>query len=318
MISSVTVNGRESNAVLFGDMLVLVLEKGTNTIKFTLNSDVNISAISLDSASEISTIKAEDTYGLTLMSYNIRIDTDSGFKSWSQRKTHLANHIFSYSPDVICFQEVKKNQYNDLVTLIGEVYEVVWYARQGGSNPEGLAVAYKKTEFTEQSRTMFWLSETPEVESMGWDALSYLRIAVNVILKHNESGQMLNVFSVHLDSHHREACHKSMELVMSRAAEYDYPVYIAGDFNATDISYAYHVTDANYHDAKAVSPITDCGYTGSNWSGGIDKTGRPIDHIFVSPEYFIPTEYKICRDRWGDGYFHSDHFAIISRVLLIK
>lgn len=318
---TISVNGRFDRALMFdgSDKVVLFLEKGTNNIAFTLNTDLNLASVSFESAVSLSYIKAEDTYGLVLMSYNIRLDADSGFKNWAQRKAALAAHVLSYSPDVICFQEVKRNQYEDLVTLIGEVYEIAWYGRDTTvSNPEGLAVAYKKTEFTEVSRNMFWLSETPDVQSMGWDAYAYLRIAVNVILKHNESGQMLNVFSVHLDSHHRNACHKALELVMSRAAEQDYPVYIAGDFNATEISYAYHVTDVNYHDAKAVSPITDTGYTGSGWSGAVDKTGLPIDHIFVSPEYFIPREYIICRDRWGEGYFHSDHFAIVSKVLFVK
>lgn len=318
---AVSVNGRSDRALMFegSDKVVLFLEKGTNTIAFTLYSDLDLASVSFESAVSLSYIKAEDAFDLVLMSYNIRLDADSGFKSWAQRKTHLAAHILDYSPDVICFQEVMENQYNDLVTLLGDVYEIAWYGRDLTiSNPEGLAVAYKKTEFTEVSRGMFWLSETPDVQSMGWDAYAYLRIAVNVILKHNASGQMLNVFSVHLDGHQRNACQKSLELVMQKASQHNYPVYIAGDFNATDISYAYHVTDSNYHDAKVVSPIADTGYTYSSWSGAINNIGSAIDHMFVSPEYFVPQEYIICRDRWGDGYFHSDHFAIVSKVIFIK
>ena len=156
---------------------------------------------------------------------------------------------------------------------------------------------------------------------MGWDAQSHLRIAVNAIITHKESGQTINVYSVHLDGHAREACHKSMELVMERASQYDYPVYIAGDFNATDLSYAHYVTDSNYHSAQYVAPSTDfsgtAGFDGQ-WIGVPNYTKKAIDHIFVSPEHFVPLEYKPCRDKWGKGYLHSDHLAIVSRVLLLS
>ena len=293
----------------------LFLEEGANVISFNTSTTTNFKGIGFISTEEIKL--AEDNLTLDLMSFNIRTDADSGVKSWAQRKGALINSIITRNPSVVTFQEVKKNQYQDLAAGLTE-YTVVWYARQGGDNPEGLAIAYKTSEWNEVSRQRFWLSETPDVQSKGWGE-SYYRILVNVLLQHKATGQHLNVFSVHLGLV-AAAQVNGMQLILDEAAKYDYPTFIAGDFNCTDQSETYANTSAMFRDTQKYASITESGDTFQSWGSGLsDGKDYIIDFCFVSKEHFAALEFDICQDKWGDNdaNFLSDHFALITKVALL-
>ena len=296
----------------------LFLEAGTNVITFDTSTNTNFNGIGFQSTEEIRL--AGEKIDLNLMSFNIRQDTDSGVKAWSNRKDALIQLIIDANPSVICFQEVKKGQYNDLAAGLSD-YTVVYYGR-GGSTSEGLAIAYKNADWEEISRQRFWLSETPDVESKGWGA-SYLRIAVNVLLKHKTTGQYLNVFTVHLDFSTTPKVN-GIKLIMERAAEMseaagiDYPTYIAGDFNDQLGAEAYMEASKQYRDPRYYAPVTDFYTTGSKWGAASDtSTETIIDHIFVSKKHFTSNVFEVIRTRDETGFYPSDHFAVMAKVSLL-
>ena len=302
------------------EVATLFLEAGTNVISFKTANNTNFQGIGFVAASDVTVKLAEDKVDIDLMSFNIRQDTDSGVKAWANRKDDLIQMVIGYNPSVICFQEVKKNQGEDLTAGLADAgYEVVWYGRQTGSNPEGLAIAYKTDTWEKISESRFWLSETPDEMSKGWGA-TYYRICVNVLLKHKESGEHLNVFTVHLDFATTPQVN-GIRLIMERADEAGYPAYIAGDFNCDLTGSAYLAASEQYRDVRVYAPTTDFYTTCSGWGmedhTSLIPTEGIIDHCFVSKEHFVANTFEVLRTGLEDGFYPSDHYAIMAKVSLL-
>lgn len=242
--------------------------------------------------------------GYVLYSFNIRLDTALEWGTrWSDRREQVAAYIDGSGADVLCLQEVKISQYEYLRDNLTN-YSVVWYGRDSSADTEGLAVLYTD-EFEVERQTRFWLSETPDVQSVGWDA-QYPRICVNVLLRH-ESGDMLNVFNVHLDHIGDTSRTEGIKLVTERAESDGYPAVIAGDFNSGLSTDCYAAISEKFDDAKNAAD-SEGGYTYSNW-GMMTEGGDPIDHIFLSRDLTADV-YRVLYEFYGDGEYYSDHFAV--------
>ena len=118
---------------------------------------------------------------LRLLCYNVRLwtFTDMGDTAWNKRRPLIVEQILAKSADVICLQEVTEIQKNHFAEDLTEEYEMIWYGRDNLINTEGLAILYKKDKFDLVDSGVFWLSETPEEMSKGWDSSCY-RICVNI------------------------------------------------------------------------------------------------------------------------------------------
>ena len=330
LISSVKVNHKDGCCILSTEQVqftgsadwksfyvaTLFLDKGVNTITFSVARDINMAGISFDSLEEISIVPKSDKVDINLLTFNIRTDVDSGIKAWDSRKEALLQMVIDANPSVALFQEVKSTQIDDLEAILGAAAYTVIY------NGSGLAIAYKTDEWEKISESNFWLSDTPDVPSYGWGA-EYPRQCLNILLRHKLTGQYLNVFNVHLDFN-TLAKVNSMKLIMERAAAaseaagIDYPIFIAGDFNDGLGAEAYTETSKQYRDPRYYSAITDFGTTCSQWGAAIDTDHRGIiDHIFVSKDHFICNELQAIRTRLENNFYPSDHFAVMAKVSLI-
>ena len=266
--------------------------------------------------SQENNIKDDSNY--RVMSFNIRVAADSGVKSWKTRKTLVANHVLEKMPDVVCMQEVQRNQYQDLLQYLGDYYQIVYYERESGNNPEGLAILFTK-DFTLEEKSMFWLSETPEQMSKGWGA-SYYRICVNTLLK-NKDGNYLNVYNVHLDHQVALAQQNGMSLILDRIEEKgEFPTVVMGDFNVDSNDPTYKIIDEKMIDCRIEAPETDSGLTfngfGSqekNDAASEDSSKGPIDHCFVSND-ISPLKFVIFNEKSSKGYYISDHYSIMSVI----
>jgi len=331
IISSIKVNYDENNCVISSEevqftgeeswanfrVATLYLEKGVNAVTFSVEDNINIAGISFDSIEEISIVRECDTIDINLMSFNIRTGIDGGIKSWDSRKEALIKIVLDADPSVVCFQEVQPTQIDDLEVYLGAAsYEILYI--QG----DGTAIAYKINDWEKISESRFWLSETPDTPSKGWGA-QYSRTCINILLKHKLTGQYLNVFGTHLDFN-TTARSNSIKLIMERiaaaneAAGMIYPTFIAGDFNG-ELETAGHLeASTQYRDPRYYAPITDFYTTMSKWGEADDtSTSSVIDHIFVSPEYFVCHELEVIRTRDETGFYPSDHFAVVAKVSLI-
>lgn len=249
-----------------------------------------------------------------IMSFNIRLDTffDVKEKDWSSSRGALVcDYIKDSGADIICLQEVCRSQYEDISAALDGVYSVIYYERESGLNPEGLAILYTD-EFTLEESSRFWLSSTPDVESKDWGAAN-IRISVNAVLKHNASGLRLNVFTVHLDHISELSRENGLSLILEKAQQYDCPAILAGDFNTNETSECYAVVSSKLQDCRKVAPVTDEGLTYQNY-GMIKQTADslPIDFCFADRAFKV-FEFDI-KAETADGVYYSDHYAVTAKA----
>jgi len=254
------------------------------------------------------------TVEYSIMSFNIRVSTpqDTLDKSWLKRKDAVAEFINQSQTDVVCLQEVNADQAMNLMGYFSksEKYEVKYYPRDASS--EGLVMLYDKTVFELESDGKFWLSTTPEEQSKSWGS-QYIRICTNMLLRHKESGERLNVFNVHLDIS-QSAPPQQIKVVLDKVKESPYPAVVTGDLNCFFGSNCYNIISAEMQDCQQTALETDSGCTYNGWGTVADNAATPVDYCFASKENVKPLVFEICRDRWNEGSYLSDHYPIRTEI----
>ncbi len=252
----------------------------------------------------------EPTYNLTVMSYNIRtfaIEDSPAGNGWESRHDRVVSQIVQESPDVLGCQEVTIVHEATLrkeAKLAG--YEIIMDYRQ--STPEGLMFLYKKERFELVEAKKFWLSETPEEASVGWDA-SMERIGQLVTLKDKESGEIFNFINIHYD-HRGTVAQKQSSQVVKEYLKESMVNFVFGDFNIEKenegyVALAESLNDVKYVATKTMDEVTYNAY-------GKESQACAIDHIFVSKTGVDVLEYKVLNE-FVDGKYASDHYAVIGK-----
>ena len=136
---------------------------------------------------------------IKLISYNLRNSGGKdGDNAWMKRRHATPQMISQEAPDVFGVQEglIDQLQYIDA--------ECPQYARVGAARDDGaqqgetMAVYYLRDRFDLIDSGTFWLSETPDKVSRGWDGACN-RTVTWVELKDKESGKEFFYFNTHLD-----------------------------------------------------------------------------------------------------------------------
>ena len=250
------------------------------------------------------------------MSFNIRTTASESnpINNWDSRKAAVVAFINSCGADIMGLQEVKKTQYEYISANLASNYTMLNFPRENTSNPEGLAFIYDSTKFEFISSEKYWLSETPDEQSKGWGE-DYYRIAVVLVLRHIETGEIVKSINTHgpLED---EANVKAYELIMERSVKDGDPfVFLCGDFNAKPNEIGYVPVAAELQDCRVSADYSSARdhITFSGWGSYVD--GETPDHIidfcFVSKgDHINVKSYEVRTDRWGDGNLLSDHYAV--------
>ncbi len=195
-------------------------------------------------------------------------------------------------------------------------YDFVGVGREDGKEDgEFAAVFYLKDEFTASDSGNFWISETPDVPSKGWDS-ACTRVATYVKLTHKESGKEYIHFNTHLDHVGRIAQINGAKMIQEKAASFGgVPVVCTGDFNVLQGSDCYEtMISSNMGDARTMAPDTDDCYTFHGFKP--DEIQHIIDFVFVDKATVKPLRFKVI-NKLIDGEFYSDHNAVYADVELI-
>ncbi len=249
-----------------------------------------------------------DADTLRIMSFNIRC------LEYNKRKNIVPLLIMEYSPDSVGIQECTHQWYNNLTETLTE-YEFIGVGRDTGDTSalcgEMSAILFKKDKFNLVDSGTFWLSETPDEVSQGWDG-ACRRICTWVVLENKETGEQFAHVNTHLDHEGPEARVNGSQMVKSHALEFDMPTVVTGDFNFRNDTDLYKgMVDGGLWDVQTKAEDTMEGKTYHDYKGGED--GLPIDFIFVNEKVSEVLKYKIVRDKYN-GKYSSDHYPIYTDI----
>jgi endonuclease/exonuclease/phosphatase family metal-dependent hydrolase len=261
---------------------------------------------------------------LKIMSWNIRIltATDTGLIYWNNRKNEVAALVKRYQPDILGVQEIRNNrQQKELLQRLSD-YASISYGRDNynGTRGERLAILYNKKRFSHSEKGFFFLSETPEKVSTGWDAV-YNRICVWCKLTDNATNKTFYVFNTHFDHVGKIAREKSAKLITEKINEIagNFPVVLTGDFNATPADKNFYSnlkkTFIDSRESSRNEPVGTTGtFNGWNFSKSDFSESVRIDYIFVNKMKVL--NYSTINDKTNAGIYPSDHFPVIIHTII--
>jgi len=176
---------------------------------------------------------------LKVMTYNIRLSLESDKEnSWNNRKQETMALMSYYHPDYFGVQEAVPQQMTDIKTTLTD-YDYVGVGRDDGKNQgEYSAIFYDKNKLEVTKSGTFWLSETPEKPSRGWDA-AYNRVCTYAFFKIKKTGKQFLAMNLHFDHVGDVARVNSAKLILEKIKKLNpknVPLTLTGDFNLTDDS----------------------------------------------------------------------------------
>lgn len=254
--------------------------------------------------------KWESDYDVSIMSFNLRYDTEEdGKNQWKNRKQACVRMLKETLPSVFGIQEGLNNQLNYLKENL-TLYKCVGVARDDGhSSGEFNSVFYRKDKFELLDSGTFWLSETPDSPSMGWDA-ECRRIVTWAKLKDKVKSKAFFIFNTHLDHKGKTARKESAKLLVkkiSEIADENSPIFITGDFNMLIRNSSLNPVLDKYYSARRFAKYTDNKKSFNFF--GLWILSRNIDFIFYNNAKAL--SFKTVTEDYGADYI-SDHYPIIT------
>lgn len=247
-----------------------------------------------------------------VMSFNIRCWTflDLWKRSWFYRADLIIDNVSAVEADIIGFQEVTSGQYHYLKDNLQGYDSIITY-RDLMPWSEGCPIFFNANRYELMETKTFWLSDTPDKMSKGWDAANY-RICSYVVLWDKQTEKKLAVFNTHLDHRSEEARAKGLEVVTNRINQLEnIPIILLGDFNSTEDMGAYSYITNILSDTKYEAETRVAGNTYHNWGSKLE--GGPIDYIMISKDCFCISKYVVY-SKSHNGVFPSDHFPVYARM----
>ena len=254
----------------------------------------------------------EGSENLKVMSYNIRLGSGKdGTNSWALRYTATEEMLKDQKPDVFGVQEALDYQVHYIEDMCG--YESVGVGREDGKKEgEHMSFFWNKKTVSILKWGTFWLSETPQKPSKGWDAACF-RTATWALMKDKKTGKKFYFVNTHLDHEGKEAQKNGLKLIVEKIAEMNpegLPMVLTGDFNIEPSNPALADLDARMQSTRKIAQKTDDLTTYNGWG----KSSMMIDYIYVSGFSSCP-EYQTVTKRYADRKFISDHYPICATLI---
>lgn len=271
----------------------------------------------------LSSVNVKKAMKIRLYTNNIRFDNrriGRGEHYWEEREPLVSESIRIHTqpgPSVVCLQEVLHNQLNDILGNLNKAEKGEWdyYGvgrSDGKTKGEYSPILFKTADWKLVSSKTFWLSETPDKPSRGWDA-ALERIVTVVILKSVATGQKVKVLNTHYDHQGVVARRESSKLIMSKMDIGPEPAFLCGDFNTEPSDEPYHLLQGSgFKDSR----VQGEGYGYKTTFSGFNhdhEDNTIIDYIWagngtewqtygVLPNYF--------------EFYMSDHRPVIADYLI--
>lgn len=262
-------------------------------------------------------VEATIAQDIKAMSFNVKINGD-GYQSNDNRLPRVVEMIERHAADSVGVQEADKWWTDNLEKALPQYARVGTYRDDGISLGESCSIFYLKDKFELVESGDFWLSETPDTPSKGWDGGCF-RVVTYAILKDKSTGFVYAHFNTHFDNVGAKAKHESVPLLASRIARIapDIPVVLTGDFNTREGSEIYeNLLSCGLRNTKFLAEKYDDCATYHDYNPFVLNT-KPIDYIFVNG-YCSAVKSSIVDSDTVNLVYPSDHFPIIVEMTLFN
>ncbi len=245
------------------------------------------------SATSLAFAVAMNAQSLFVGTYNIRnhnSDDDREGNVWTTRCKVICDQMNFEDPDIFGTQEVLVGQLHDLIGSL-DGYAYIGVGRDDGKEDgEYSAIFYKKDRIELIRHDNFWLSETPDRPSLGWDA-ACIRICTWGEFRQKDTGFKFYYFNLHMDHVGTVARREAAKLAVKKIKEIakGAPVVLTGDFNVdqNDEIYTIFTTSGVLKDSYVCASHRFSENGTFNDFKPLLKSNSRIDHVFVSPAFDV-------------------------------
>jgi endonuclease/exonuclease/phosphatase family metal-dependent hydrolase len=223
------------------------------------------------------------------------------------RRPLIKAAVLDNKADIIGFQEVRPNWAQWFETDL-EGYES-YLVYRGAQQQEGTPIYWNPEKVEKLDCGHFWLSETPEIESMGWDARC-LRTALWALFRDKEENKEFVFVNTHLDHRGEQARINGIQLVCNFIKERfgNMPLILTGDFNAFPDSPTIQTANELLTDARTAFGIKEFEPT----FHGFKQLKSVIDYVYISDNIKC-TDFKTVI-KTKDGSIQSDHYGLLAEL----
>ncbi|WP_455586076.1 endonuclease/exonuclease/phosphatase family protein [Bacteroides sp.] len=250
-----------------------------------------------------------DETGITVCSFNIRgSNMDTGVNAWSNRKKMVIREFGNYQYDIVCMQEPLTDQIQDFLSI--GIYEWLGVSAQGTTDSDVFSpIFYNKTKLNVLDYGTFWLSETPDVVSRGWDG-KFPRICTWAKFRDIDNCRTFYVFNTHLDHVGEIAKLEGAKLICKKIKEMaaEEAVFITGDMNSTPDTSPIRTFLSEFINSRDIA-TEKSGPVGTAHSYGKLYPPSQIDYIFVNEYVSVTKAVTITKN--SDPVYMSDHYPIV-------
>ena len=267
------------------------------------------------------------TSSIRVMSYNVRLGVaKDGDNSWENRKEATPAMLEDVRPSVFGVLEAYDFQIAYILERCPE-YKSVGIGREDGiSKGEHMSLFYDSSRIKLKKWGTYWLSETPDQPSKGWDA-DCKRTATWALFKDKTSGKRFFFVNTHLDHKGKLARKNGLALIYNKIQEMNpkgLPMVLTGDFNVmpddeclADLSTLMQSARFCAEDADTIGSFN--GFAQNVYSDAdpgmekeeVLKTLWPIDYIYYCGFSRCKT-FKVVTKTYEGKRFISDHYPIYS------
>ena len=248
---------------------------------------------------------------LKVISYNIRVGTaPDGDNQWDIRKPASPAMIADQQPDIFGLQEALTMQLDYLEENCTDYDHVGVHRDDGKEKGEVMAIFWNTKTQKLLKWGNFWLSETPEEPSKGWDA-ACCRTATWALLKDKRYNKKYYYVNTHLDHKGAEARAKGLSLIVDRIKDINpqgYPMILTGDFNVTPDDPCLKSLEGRMLSVRDIASVTDTLVTYNGWEEGV-YPACVIDYIYESG-FGEAKSFEGIRKQYEGIPFISDHYPI--------
>ena len=261
---------------------------------------------------------------LTIGSYFINCrDTNFG-NQWTTCRKSIANQINWQNPAIFGTQDLTRAQVVSLQSLLDGYAWIGQGADDGQEQGKYAAIFYRPERLQLMEQGHFWLSETPDEPSKGWDA-TMNRICTWGLFRDRQNGKQFYFLNLQMDDTGTQAHSEGAKLIIQRLAQLTEdgakPAIVAGGFNIPQ-------TDASYKLFTESGTFKDC-YTAAEQcfaeNGTFNKSDyhlyndQRMDHIFITVQATV-SAYAILTDGYwtttsGNArHTFSTHYPVFARI----